>query len=93
MFTKKNYPKIYCKITTHNESNTASVDFYGLLAFKTVNKFLEIKKEKGHKSASGYIDLSNMDFVYHFLANENFIPVSEKFFYREMERRDQLTES
>jgi len=64
------------------------VDFYGFLAYNTVNKFSEKFEWKWLKNFNDgeYIDL---DDIYHFLANENFIPISETFFYRDMEEKDQ----
>lgn len=92
MFSKKiptNLPKIYCKISIHSEYDSWIVDFYWLLAYNTLNKFWEkfwwkwLKKFNDAK----YIDL---DDIYHFLANENFIPISDTFFYRDMETKDQM---
>ena len=43
MFSKKiptNLPKVYCKVTI-NKNGGAIIDLYGLLAFNSVNKFLE----------------------------------------------------
>lgn len=95
MFDKKKLPKIYCKITVHKDIDIAFVDFYWTLAFKTVNKFWNILQEKRKLNevqeinSRSHIDL---DTIYHFLANENFTPITETFFYRDMEKRDQLWE-
>ena len=92
MFSKKipnKLPKIYCRITFHKKYNDSwVVDFYGLLAYNTLNKFSEKFKWKWLKgfNEGEFIDL---DDIYHFLANENFIPISEMFFYRDMETKDQ----
>lgn len=91
MFSKKipnNLPKIYCKIIIHGEYNSWLVDFYGFLAYNSINKFSEKFKWKwlNKFNKCEYIDL---DDIYHYLANENFIPISETFFYRDMETKDQ----
>lgn len=89
MFQKNKLPKIYCKISIHDES--IDVSFFGLLGFKTVNNFPEIDEEVKQIGINKYqVDLYGLDSIYHFLANDNFIPVSETFFYREAEKKDQL---
>jgi hypothetical protein len=92
MFFKKiptNLPKVYCKITIHKDDGGWLVDFYWLLAYNTLNKFSEKFEWKWLRifNNADYIDL---DDIYHYLANENFIPISETFFYRDMEVKDQL---
>lgn len=95
MFIKQNLPKIYCKIKFCNKNELIKVDFYWLLALKTINSFLKIINENWYNKTewwvSWYIDASNLDILYHFLANDNFIPISENFFYRDMEKKDQIS--
>ena len=91
MFTKKELeasPKIYCQITVNSKTNIPNVNFYGLFAFKSVNKFLARVEKRNVEGKNSYL---NLDEIYHFLANENFTPVSDTFFYRDMEKRDQLS--
>lgn len=95
MFSKKlpkvsdNLPKIYCKITIHKDYDSWLIDFYWLLAYNTLNKFSEKFNWKWLKNYNDneYIVL---DDIYHYLANDNFVPISETFFYRNMETKDQL---
>ena len=60
------------------------------MAYKTLNKFLEVKEWKGVWGFNNHEYIA-LDEIYYFLANENFLPVSENFFYRDATKNDQLS--
>lgn len=94
MFFKKiptNLPKVYCEITIDSDKG-GLVEFYWLLAYNTLNNFSENFEWKWLKTYNN-ADYIELDDIYHFLANDNFIPISETFFYRNMETKDQLPNS
>lgn len=93
MFSKKtptNLPKVYCKITIHSDYDSWIVDFYGSSSYNynIIGKFSERFEWKWLKKINDWEYIS-LDDIYHFLADENFIPISETFFYRDMELKDQ----